>query len=360
MSERIPVITVTGDAHAVGHAHAEQTMELRDGVAENVARVASSYPPARIATQMDEVATVLEMHSPDTLGQLHGMAEVYDLSTRDMLAAVLQTYLDGMRRSETSQDQGCSTYAYAGPAGEVLVKNRDTNVRFRAAQTIVQVAGGGYAWTALSTAGAPGVHSAGMNEHGLSVADTHVPSRDSGPGLPRFSMMMNILQRCRSVAESVRYLYDTPGMGYGNLIMLDEGGVHVVVEFGHAASGAIAGDAPYRVATNHFETDTMRSTGLEPADSRAGRDSRMRKSTVARRVAQLADAVLADPMEPMRHHEPDGLGSVCVHADEGSATISTIVMKPRERLFGVAWGNPCESELHLYSASPREWSRNER
>ena len=359
MIGRIPVVTVTGDALAVGRAHAAQTMGLRDQVAANVARVADSYPPARIATQIDQVLTVLEAHGPDTLGQLDGMAEVYGLSSRDMLAAVLQTYLDGMRRSETSQDQGCSTYAYAGEAGGVLVKNRDTNVRFRDAQTILQVAGDGYAWTALSTAGAPGVHSAGMNEHGLSIADTHVPSRDSGPGLPRFSMMMNILQRCRNVAEALAYLRATPGMGYGNLIILDEGNAHAVVEFGHARSGVITSDASFQVATNHFETDAMRSTGLEPVDSQAGQDSRLRMSTVAKAVAQLGDTVLSDPMEPLRHHEPGGLGAVCVHADEGSATISTVVMNPRERLFGVAWGNPCESELQFYPASRGDWSTSE-
>lgn len=355
MSSSIPVITIRGDAHTVGMAHAKATMHLRDDVASFVKSVRQAFPSQTVSQELDSITEVLAQHSPDTLDQISGMAQVFELHENDMLLSVLQTYFDSLGKSEPGADQGCSVYAYASDQATVLVKNRDTGKRFLNRQTILQVSDEKhYAWSALSTAGAPGVHSAGMNEHGLSIADTHVPSRKIGPGLPRFSMMMNMLQQCRTVEEALHYYRTTPSMGFGNLVLQDTAGAMAVIECGYDNSGIVETTGAFLTATNHFVTEAMSDAGLRAADGTAGLDSRKRKSLLDVQLKQLGDRVIDDPMAPMQHHEEAPIGSVCVHEEE-SPTISTVVMDPKHAVFGVAHGNPCRSELIEYSALPQNW-----
>lgn len=352
--EPIPAITVHGSAREVGRAHAEGTLQSRDALLAIVESAKMRFPIEQVGGELARVVHSLQQHSPDTLEQVAGMSEVFGIDEQDLLHTVLPTYFlsrsRSLNRGEPAADEGCSTYAFSHEGGSVLVKNRDTSQQFLSLQTVLHVSSPDtYSWSALSTVGAPGVHSGGVNEHGLGVVDTHVPSSNSGPGVPRFSMMMHMLQHCRTVDGAETLHRSLPSMGYGNLVLLDARGDKLVIESGYQHSGYRKTRGDFLIATNHFVEEGMEATCLEPVDGFAGADTRMRKQRLEELVPEAGAQTLIDPLWPLQWHEEAGTGSVCVHSHKASETISSIVIRPTRASLGVALGKPCESVVHEYA-----------
>lgn len=245
----------------------------------------------------------------------------------------------------------------------LLAKNRDNDLRYLDLQTVLRVRPEqGYRWLALSTAGAPGVHSSGMNEVGLSVADTHVASSDIGPGLPRFASMMHVLQECRTTAAAVDRLLSTPQMGLGTVTIVDEHGAAAVVECGYrtttvagtATSPGSAGQGSSGagvVATNHYTDVVLSSCGLGPEDGTPAVSSVARRAA-ADRLLSREEVHAADVRELLASHiDFDGVdgaeGSVCQHGPTlRSETISTAIFDPAARHLDLCLGRPCSSPFH--------------
>ncbi|HLS03009.1 MAG TPA: C45 family peptidase, partial [Beutenbergiaceae bacterium] len=278
---------------------------------------------------------------------------------RAMVTAVLGTYLRSLQRVADYSD-GCTT---AATPDALLMKNRDNDPRFLGMQTLLRVSPDqGYAWLGLSTAGAPGVHSSGMNETGLAIADTHVPSRDIGPGVPRFSSMMHVLQECGSTAQAVDYLLETPQMGLGTLTIVDASGNAAVVEcgFSHSAvvdstltPGVIPGAA---LATNHYVTSALASATLPPDDTSADADSQARRTTVLGSLTPQnhPNGVGEEELRALASHhvlpesgqdgDPPASGSLCRHGgSDKPGTISTTIFSPKNCTMDVCLGTPCST-----------------
>jgi predicted choloylglycine hydrolase len=353
------VVRAHDSGRGLGVAHARATIHLRDQIADRVRRAVAENPLSNptVARRLRAVESVLDRHSPDTLEQVAGMGSVLELPVDELLLAVLGTYLasaegsaSGSRR-ERRPDTGCSTFALTGlpehGLGPVLCKNRDTDRSSLHLQTLLHVRPSGrHPWAALSTAGAPDVHSSGMNSEGLAVVDTHVPSTDVGPGLPRFVAMRRILEDCASTAEALELLRSVPLMGLGNLVLADPSGDIAVVECGHAEIGVVRPVHDYVVATNHYVSPQLTPSNLPSPQSRYGADSRQRRAWLTHALEQIDPAaVRSDPARLLAHHGSDGSASVCVQVDEGSATISTVVFRPASETFEALYGTPCNGVL---------------
>jgi isopenicillin-N N-acyltransferase like protein len=345
--------------YGLGVAHAEATIHLRDQVAGWVQRalVEKRSSTQTVSRRLRAVEKVLQRHAPATLEQLAGMGSVYNIAVDKLLQAVLGSYLsseDGRTsrlRRQGHPDTGCSTFSLTAlPAlglGSVLVKNRDTDPAYLHLQTLLHVRPRrAYGWAALSTAGAPDVHSSGMNSESLAVVDTHVPSVNVGAGLPRFVAMRRILEECASTAEALDLLRSLPLMGFGNLVLADRTSDVAVVECGHDAISVLRPMRDYVVATNHYVSPRLAPSNLEPEQSAAGRNSRQRYAWLTQAL-ESADPVAArsDPVRLLAAHGGDGCASVCVHNDGGSATISTAVFRPEMASFEVSHGTPCKVDL---------------
>ncbi len=357
------VIDVGGSNLEMGRQHARGALHLRSDVAAWVEAAVERHPNDEPSTadRLDEVVDAWERLTPGTLDQITGMAEVYELPTRGMLTAVLATYLDSARRNPGPPD-GCTAFAVSG-AHPVLVKNRDNDRRFLGMQTVVRAnPDEGHSWLALSTAGAPGVHSSGMNTEGLCVADTHVSSTDVGPGVPRFSAMMHLLEQCTTTDEALDYLVATPQMGLGTLTLLDAGGLVAVVECAYSGSVVLptgtthearTGDAVF--ATNHFVSPDLSDSLFEPESGTPGANSRARWGVVRDALAGWA----ASPRQGTSavrelagsHLAGDGdlgtvQGSVCQHGRGLKAeTISTVIYDPLQRRLDLCLGSPCSESF---------------
>ncbi|WP_131103208.1 C45 family autoproteolytic acyltransferase/hydolase [Ornithinimicrobium sufpigmenti] len=377
---RTPVIDASGDDLTIGRSHAAGSMGMRQAVADFAAVTRQSYPATdpSVRDRVQEVREAWAELTPGTLAQIAGMAEVYQIPADDLLTTVLGTYLkSGDRAAGRTSDalsdvpsDGCTTVALTGER-PLLAKNRDNDPRYLELQTVLRVRPEqGYRWLALSTAGAPGVHSSGMNEVGLAVADTHVASSDIGPGLPRFASMMHVLQECRTTAAAVDRLLTTPQMGLGTVTIVDEHGQAAVVECGYrtttvaggAASTSTSMPAPATgsstgspaagvVATNHYTDAVLSSCGLGPEDGTPAVSSLARRAAADRLLSQ--GQVDVDDVRKLlsSHLDFDGVhgaeGSVCQHGPTlVSETISTAIFDPVARHLDLCLGRPCSSPFH--------------
>lgn len=350
------IIDAQGTNREIGQQHARRSLMMRDDVARWVADATGTYPASDARTQdrIDEVVAAWRELTPETLEQIAGMAEVYELPERGLLTAVLATYLRSLARAQ-GPTEGCTTFAVTG-AHPLLVKNRDNFPTFLNMQTVLRVAPeDGYPWLALSTAGAPGVHSSGINAVGLSIADTHVPSSDIGPGVPRFAAMMQVLERCATTQEAISTVLSAPQMGLGNLTVLDSQGDAAVLECGYRTTassvigrnhdGAVGG----LVATNHHVSPILSSCLLESEEGTPGANSRARAEVVGSYLAYTRDQPpsLAAVRDLAGSHvgfdeSTTKAGSLCQHGpDLQSETISTVILDPANRHLDLCIGRPC-------------------
>lgn len=337
----------TGTPANVGRIHAQATMRLVDDVAAWIEHVSARHPlrDPTVRGHLGDVERTLEKHAPGTLEQLSAMGAEYQLPPEGLLLANLGSYLDcllGVPGHATVEDlDGCSTVAWSGgDGGPVLAKNRDNNRRFLHMQTVLRVTpDGGLRWLALSTAGAPDAHSSGVNERGLIVADTHVPSKDVGPGLPRFTIMAQVLERCADLDSALDLVQGVPHLGLGNLILADENGQIAVVESGHRTVCVRRRSHGYLSATNHFTDDEHIIAAGEPGTSGRGADSRRRLESVEAAAASArghdlegaAERLLLDPVVCQRRPDAEWL------------TTSTAIYSARKRTMRLRVGDPAVS-----------------
>jgi predicted choloylglycine hydrolase len=185
-----------------------------------------------------------------------------------------------------------------------------------------------------------------MNERGLAIADTHVSSRDLGPGVARFSLMMSILERCASTPDACAYLQSVRCMGAGNLILMDADGASVVVENGFRACGFIAPMQDIVVATNHFVSAELRDANIF-RNSTTYDETRARYTTARALLDQAHNAIdLAYAKRIAAHH---GAPALCRHRPlNDSDTISAAIYLPALRRLVFCNGWPCQGSYETY------------
>jgi len=231
----------------------------------------------------------------------------------------------------------------------MLVKNRDYfegHIPMRAIAYATPQAG--YRYIYATSAGSPGVFSSGMNERGLAIADTHVPSRDIGPGLARFTLMMNLLEQCVSVAEGLAYLHSIVCMGSGNLILLDATGEMAVYENGYQHSDSILPTQDYVVATNHFVTPRMREQHVLKKNSQTTYDGTGDRYDTASKLIEQGQGTL--DVDQAKHIAAfHGTTALCRHRPQNdSDTISAAIYLPTEQKLLFCNGWPCQGSYETY------------
>lgn len=358
------IIDVSGNNRDIGRQHALGAIHLRPAVQEWVATSTSRYPLAdrSASRRLDEVIAAWEELTPGTLSQLNSMAQVYEVPARGLLTAVLASYLDCLADVQ-GPPEGCTAFSLSGPE-PVLVKNRDNDRRFLAMQTVLRARPQvGHGWLALSTAGAPGVHSSGINAFGLCVVDTHVRSSDVGPGMPRFASMMHVLEQCTTTDEAIDYLIETPQMGLGTLTLLDAQGSMGVIECAFSRSAVLRSNDPQvdkhvaaLVATNHYITTGLCDAQLESPEGTPGANSRDRRSVVIGALLREHKPVrsLDEVCELAGSHAGFDTdlntlpGSICQHGPALKAeTIATTIYDPIAREMTLCLGRPCRDPFTL-------------
>lgn len=347
-------LTLHGSHYDMGQQHGQQVRRLRPQIAEAIvarfSQIQQDGPDSRFETLLRETSELIQEIDTPLLALIRGQAEALEIEFETLLRYDLVTYLrDDLVIRQTLGSEGCTTWAASGPAttdGQpILVKNRDYRLEHLPLQLIVHATpSDGYPYLYVSSAGSPGVFSAGINYAGLAVADTHVYSRDLGPGLPDYALMMHLLEEHNSVSSALDYLRSVPRLGRNNLILADIQGHLAVFESGRRRYGLFETQHGTLVNTNHFASPEMRDcfADMDPPDARGRTFHRHERVTAALDAAYgWIDVPFAQHLMAA-HNGP--LTSLCCHPEANSqmTTISASIFLPAQRRLLFCHGLPCQ------------------
>lgn len=346
------VIALQGDHLQMGFQHGQQVLDIRPLIVDAIDRRLAVLDGKPISGLLDELRKVWASEACSTLDMLAGMAKALDLDAERLFRYAVASYLEDSLRAATQVD-GCTVWAASGPATanrtSILTKNRDYSLGHLALQALaLATPQRGYRYLYVTSAGSPGVFSSGMNEQGFAIADTHVPSSDLGPGLPRYILMMDLLEQHASVASALEHLVRIPQMGGGNLVLADAGGEMAVFECGHSFGGVVSSSNHFVVATNHFITASLRGHYLKGFGGQMDDESESRYRAITQRLSECWGNLNSDrARQIMASH---GEVAICRHQSFGSSgTISNVLFFPAERSLLYCNGRPCESPYVRYS-----------
>jgi isopenicillin-N N-acyltransferase-like protein len=353
-------LTLHGDPYTMGWQHGCQVSSLRPQITEAISarlrQLEEDGPDGRFDTLVNDTRSLLEEVDAPLLAMIRGQAEAlafdFDTLLRYNLIAFLRDDLLVRRALDT---EGCTTWAASGSAtvgGEpILAKNRDYRPDHLPLQNVVRATpDAGYPYLYVSSAGSPGVFSAGINQAGLAIADTHVYSTDLGPGLPSYALMMHILEGYDRVSSALDYLRAAPCLGRNNLILADATGHLAVFEGGHTRYGLFESHDGALVNTNHFASDEMRGcfAAVDPPQARGS--SQGRYETVGRAMAGAHGRIDVAFAQELAASHDGALNSICCHpqADTNVTTISASIFLPRQRQMLFCHGLPCQGHWDMY------------
>lgn len=369
----LPTLQLNGPPYVIGWQHGQQVADRRARVAAVIdARLAElSRLEADQPAALQPAVDALEALDAPLLEQLHGLAEGLAVDYDRLLRYTLSSYLKDRQRTQAIDAQqaapgeGCTTWAATAPVARagltVLAKNRDYLLDHILLQVVAHVQpAGGYRYTCIGSAGSPMVFSSGINEQGLVVADTHVLSRDLGPGVPRVSLMREILERHATTASALVYLHSVQHMGGGTLLLADRAGHLALCESGHRESGFVEALNGALASANHFVTEPLAMQWIEDEPELLVGNSAARRERVLAGLAGSVGQVDEAWAQALMAAHGSPLDAICRHAlvldgeSPGPAldtsTISAAVFLPnglagRDRPgLLLAAGQPCEAE----------------
>jgi isopenicillin-N N-acyltransferase-like protein len=354
-------LTLHGAPYTMGRQHGQQVRNLRPQIVKAVdarfRQLEEDGPDARFETLVQDTRVLLEEVDASLLAMIHGQAEALEIEFDTLLRYNLIAFLrDDVLVRRALDAEGCTTWAASGSAtagGEpILAKNRDYRPDHLLLQNVVRaIPDTGYPYLYVSSAGSPGVFSAGINQAGLAIADTHVYSTDLGPGLPSYALMMHVLEGHDNVSSALDYLRTVPRLGRNNLILADAAGHLAVFEGGHTSYGLLESHDGALVNTNHFASGEMQgySAAVDPPQAR-GR-SLGRYETVSRALACAHGQIDVAFARGLAATHDGPLSSICCHpeADTNVTTISASIFLPRKRQMLFCHGLPCQGRFDLLS-----------
>ena len=347
-------LMLQGDPFAMGWQHGQQVRGLRPQIAEAIAIRFGQFEEDglddHLETLLRETRELIQQVDEPLLAMIRGQAEALEFEFETLLRYDLLSYLrDDLLVRRTLSSEGCTTWAASGKCTAdrqpILAKNRDYLPEHLPLQVVVQATPEqGYRYVYISSAGSPGVFSAGINQAGLAVADTHVYSSDLGPGLPDYALMMHLLESHERVSSALDYLRSVPRLGRNNLILADEQGHLAVFESGNHRYGLFETHGGALVNTNHFTSAAMLefSVNVDPPEARGSTFRRYGSVAAALHEAWgRVDVPLAQQL--MATHDGP-MSSLCCHPEgkSGSTTISTSIFLPAQRKLLFCQGLPCQ------------------
>jgi isopenicillin-N N-acyltransferase like protein len=352
----IRMLNLSGDARNIGRQHGEQVTDLRPQILTSIQNRLTELRKGDpdFSQQLKDITRTWEKQAPETLEMLLGIAESLDLKWDEYFAYTIASYLTSCLNNR-SQSEGCSTWAANGNithnGAPILAKNRDYHTDHQPLQCLARIKPAhGHPFLCLTSAGSPGVFSSGINSTGLAVVDTFISSSDIGPGIARYSLMMDILQKFSMVKEAINYLPTNPHFGDGSVTVLDADGDMAVFEIAHSIQAVRRSDKGYIASTNHFTTQETRSFWMdkERVDLRGNSQGRLRMIEAA--LGSAMGQVDIPWSQALMSAHGDNLSAVCRHPeiDPESVTISCVILLPREASMYVANGQPCQTPFDFF------------
>jgi len=347
----IRLLDLQGNAFEIGEQHGLQVSDLRPLILHSMqVRLAALREMNPDLTQhINKIAQIWEKHASETLKMLHGIAESLDLDWDDYFTYTIASYLNSILNN-IQKSEGCSTWAASGlmtrDGSPILVKNRDYHPDHKPLQCVARIQPTyGKSFMCLTSAGSPGVFSSGMNVDGLAVVDTFISSKDIGPGIARYSLMMDILQNFSTVDEAIHHLNTIPHFGDGSVTVLDANGDMAVFEIAHSIQAVRRSERGFIASTNHFSAPETKQFWVDREPNHLKGNSQERRKMIETALESAQGQVDVPWSQSLMSLHTDKLSAVCRHAelDRLSVTVSCVILLPQKRGMYVANGLPCET-----------------
>lgn len=347
------ILELAGTHYEMGRQHGHQVRDLRPFILQAMDHRLAELAQAGVDAEpwVEELLPVWQDLARSTVEMLKGIADALALDWEPFVRYTLASYLED-RSEGIAHGEGCTAWAAAGnvtrDGAPILAKNRDYRPTHLPLQCLARAhPAKGHRYAYVTSAGSPAVFSSGMNEAGLAVADTHVSSFDVGPGVARYSIMMELLERFDGVQSALDYLRGVTHLGDGTLVLADASGDLAVFEAGHTYHGVVRLDDGFVVSTNHFVTKPLCDLWMDrnSPELRGNSQSRHAKIAADLRTAEgqvdvrWAQALMASHGGPQK--------AICRHPglQPRSASISTVIFVPGNRILHFADGQPCQANL---------------
>lgn len=242
-----PIIVLSGDSAELGTEHGQQLAERIRFLHDNYLKVFITADDRALSA----AAAFESFVTPEHRDEIAALAQATGIEPQQMMLA--QCFLD------LSAINACSTMTLPGEAAPDGVPRFARNLDFPGLNvadqnTVVLIfrPRDRYAFAAVSWPGLVGVLS-GMNEHGLTLANMELTRKPRQPGAMPYSLLYRtLLERCRTVAEAIALLEQTPRQTANNLMLMDASGDRALVEITPARIAVRRADLEHAlISTNH-------------------------------------------------------------------------------------------------------------
>ena len=353
MTTGFPVLTLAGSARDRGVQYGRRASDrIRNGL-EFYRRILTDAGVAGL--RLDELTSALAAEigrfDADMLQELEGIAFGARVSLGEVISLNARSELLGLAY------EGCTGIAclpsVTASGHTLLAQNWDWHPSRASAGVLLRILpDDGPKMLTFAEAGA--LARCGLNEHGLGVVGNAL---ECGGGTRSGGVPVALIRRrilgCRTVAEAVAAIRDTPHGTSVNHLIAGAEGVAVACETTSATVYEVEPDAGLLGHGNHFRSPRARSeltdTGIARTPDTIARTARIRSLLSARAPIRVGDLGQA-----LRDHVgyPN---SICRHATEINArtwtTVASIMMDLDARRMWLGAGPPCR---HSHAEYPLE------
>ncbi len=332
-------VVQTGTPHEMGLQHGAAFADIIPAAVKRFALDRGSRTPhgRRVIRQVERN---LERVFPESLEELHAIADVANINYDDLLA---YNACQEISRSRVE----CTNVALADtPQGTIHFKSNDVSADMQQYHVLQEVhPEKGHAYVGVTYAGTTWLN-AGVNEAGLTYGGSSIPNNDSDwDGIPTNTALRYYLQFADSVDAVADLVARTPIMNHGtNLMFTDPSGAAIVVERSPTRMAVRRMDSHTIWNTNHYLMDEMQAV-LKNDGGAAAQNSRDRFTVLERLTAEQPHSLEQLMRIARTHTEP---ASICRH-DELAQSIMGYIMIARERTLLVSFGYPCENEFEAFT-----------
>lgn len=343
------MISIAGNPRARGVQHGKQIRDLISHINRFLEEARREIRGNNVLKGLlYRLQDMMEKFAPEFLEELDGISEGSKIPRDVLLEVSCSTFLKHMLHYGI----GCSVLAvksgYTTSNEPIIAKNRDKKIRYKSLHLFVYSRPQkGFSYFVSTNASDPGVAGGGLNEKGLAIFSTYVPSSDIGLGLPDNVLAKKILEECKTVDEGIDLLKSLPRLGQFTFTMADAKGDIAAIEIGYHNLLVEEPKEGFVCRTNHFLLNGMKKY-YDPYqyDESQRRDTLIRWDIMASRIRKMLGRIdIRFIMNLLRSHE--GEFPVCRHGGDVE-TISSMIALPKKSKVLFAEGPPCGNPYLIF------------